>query len=222
MSKAIWIIIVVLIVAIGGASYWYFFVKKIPEGGVCQNSSRCDAGLTCISKTCSSGKVGSVCQQKSDCKSQFCVKGVCTEGKLGNSCQNYKDCQTGLLCIKNSCGSLPDYSKYFSGVTVSKMKPGMPPSANNPTIATDTFTSSDAIEIDFTGVKKTTVGPYYVEFINSTTGEVARSTIGMMDTNFQGEDTGMGTDFSGMKKGQYDLNVYFESALIYSTVITLN
>ena len=101
------------------------------------------------------------------------------------------------------------------------MKPGMPPGPNNPLIATTTFTTSDAIEIDFTGVKPTTVGDYYIDFVDSTTGEPVRTTKGLMETKLQGQDSSMGTDLSGMAAGQYDLNIYLGDELVYTTTITL-
>lgn len=221
MKAAVWAIVIIVILAGLGFGGWYYFFKKSPEGGTCQNASRCEQGLKCINKTCSSGKVGSTCSQKSDCQSGFCVNSTCTEGKEGNTCATYKDCESGLLCTKSACAKKPDYSKYFEKVTISKMKPGMPPGPNNPTIATTAFTKQDAIEVDFGGVKTTTVGSYYFEFVNSTTGEVAMTTKGLMDTRFEGRDTGSGTDFGNMASGEYDLNVYFKDELVYSVVITL-
>jgi len=141
---------------------------------------------------------------------------------LGDACATYKDCNAGLLCIKGACSQKPDYSKYFEKVVISKMKPGMPPGPNNPTTPTTTFNAAtDAIEIDFVGVKPTTIGPYYFEIVNPTTGEVARSTKNEMETKFSGRDTGSGTDLGNVEPGEYDLNIYYNNELVYSTQITV-
>lgn len=215
------IVVIILLLAVSAGGVWYFFLKKSAEGGACKSDARCETGLTCVNKICSSGKAGSVCSAKTDCKTDYCVNGKCSGGKVADVCATYKDCDTGLLCQKGACAIPPDYTKYFSNVILSKMKPGLPPGATNPLTVTATFTTTDAIEIDFRGVKSTTVGSYYVEFINSTTGEVARSTQNEMVTKFEGRDGGMGTDMGGMKVGQYDLNIYFNNELVYTTQITV-
>jgi len=222
MKKTIGAVVVIFILAILGYGGWYLFLKKNPEGGACTTDAKCQTGLKCINKICSSGEVGSVCESKDDCKTGYCVNNKCTEGKLGDACATYKDCNTGFLCIKGGCSQKPDYSKYFEKVVISKMKPGMPPGPNNPTMPTTTFNAAtDAIEIDFIGVKSTTVGPYYFELVNSTTGEVARSTKNEMETKFNGRDTGMGTDLGNVEPGEYDLNIYYNNELVYSTQITV-
>ena len=196
MKGFLWGLIIVIVLAVAGYAGWYYFLKKSPEGGTCRNESRCEQGLKCVNKICSSGKIGS-------------------------GCVTYKDCESGLLCTKSICVQKPDYSKYFDKVTISKIKPGSGPGPNNPPTITATFTRSDAFEIDFGGVKSTTVGPYYFEFVNATTGEVVRSTQGTMDTKFEGRDTGSGTDLSDLTPGQYDVNVYFNNEIIYSSTFTV-
>lgn len=222
MKKVIIAVVVLLVLAAAGAAGWYFFLKKSAEGQSCGSIKKCQTNLNCLNKTCSSGKNGSYCNQKSDCQTSYCVANTCTEGKVNDACTTYKDCDKGLLCQKGVCATPPDYSKYFSKITISKMKPGLPPSTDNPLTVTSAFTTSDAIEVDFTGVESTTIGEYYIEIVNSVTGETARNTKGMMDTKFEGKDTGMGTDMSGIAAGQYDLNVYFKNELVYSTQITVN
>ena len=221
-KTALIVVIVVILVAVAGLSVWYFFMKKSPEGGVCKSAAQCEDGFKCLNKICSSGKTGSSCDQKSDCQSKICAKNICTEGKIGDACTTYGDCGSGLLCKKSACATKPDYSKYFSSVTISKMKPGLPPGPGNPLTVTDKFIVSDAIEIDFGGVKTTTVGAYYIEFVNSTTGEVVRTTQGTMETSFAGRDTGMGTDLGGMTAGSYDVNVYYNNEIVYSVSITVS
>jgi len=247
MKKVIWVIVVVIVLVALGFGGWYLFLKKSFEGGACSADSKCQTGLKCVNKICSSGKVGSVCANKDDCQTGFCVNGKCTEGKigdncstktdcktgfcvntkctegkLGDACTTYKDCNAGLLCIKGTCSQKPDYSKYFDKVTISKMKPGMPPGPKNPTTPTTTFNAAtDAIEVDFVGVKPTTVGPYYFEIVKSTTGEVAKSTKNEMETKFNGRDTGSGTDLGNVEPGEYDLNIYYNNELVYSTQITV-
>jgi len=197
MKGVFWGVVVLVVLVALGFGGWYFFLKKSPEGGKCRGESTCEQGLKCVNSICSSGKVGS-------------------------GCVTYKDCVSNLLCTKSICSKKPDYSKYFDKVTISKMKPGMPPGPNNSLTVTTNFGIQDAIEIDFSGVKPVTVGEYYVEFVNATTGEIARSTQGTMETAFKGADTGMGTDFSGFAAGQYDVNIYFKDELIYSTAITVS
>jgi len=195
MNKAlITIIIVIILVAIGFGG-WYFFLKKSAAGGACAIASKCETGLTCVNK-------------------------ICSDGKLGSGCVTYKDCEEGLICTKSICSEKPDYSKYFDKVTISKMKPALPPGPNNPPTVTDTFTKTDAIEVDITGVKTTTIGPYYYEFVNSTTGEVAGNTQGM-ETKLEGRDTGSGTDLANLAAGQYDVNIYYNNELVYTTSITM-
>jgi hypothetical protein len=100
------------------------------------------------------------------------------------------------------------------------MKVGSPPGPNNIPTPTTKFTSKDAIEVDFKGVKSTTVGSYYFEIVDATTGEVGHSTK-VMNTRFNGQDTGSGTDLQMLEPGTYDLNVYFKEKLIYTTPITI-
>lgn len=197
MKKIIIGIVIIVFLAAAGFGVWYFFLKKSAEGGKCHNQSTCETGLNCVNNICSSGK-------------------------LGSGCINYKDCDSGLLCTKSICSAKPDYTKYFDKVTISKMKPGSPPGSNNPLIQTTNFVAStDAIEIDFIGVKSTTIGDYHIELINSVTGERAFSTQDRMPTKFEGRDTGTGTDLSGVTAGEYDINVIYNNELVYSTTITL-
>lgn len=222
MKSFLWGLTIIIILAGLGFGGWYLFIKKSPEGGNCQSDTKCEQGLKCTNKTCSSGNVGSTCAQKLDCKSGFCVNNICTEGKVSNACATYKDCESGLLCTKSVCTVKPDYSKYFNKIVISKMKPGSPPGSNNPLIQTTNFVAStDAIEIDFMGVKSTTVGDYHIELINSVTGERAFSTQDRMPTKFEGRDTGTGTDLSGVNAGEYDINVIYNNELVYSTIITV-
>lgn len=197
MKGFIWGLIIVVALAFVGFGGWYFFIKKSSEGGVCLNSARCEQGLKCVNKTCSSGKVGSVCV-------------------------TYKDCESGLLCTKSVCTAKPDYSKYFSNVIISKIKPGSGPGPDNPETITATFTQADAIEMDFVGVKSTTVGAFYYEIVNSTSGEISRSSQGEQQLSFAGQDRGTGTSLDNVVPGDYDLNIYFNNELVYSTQITVN
>jgi len=222
MKKAVITIFVIIVIAIIGYGGWYYFIKKSPEGGNCASSSRCEQGLNCLSKICSSGKLGSSCAAKTDCVTGYCTNSKCTDGQKGSICATYKDCSSGLLCQKSVCSTPPDYSKYFSSVNISKMKPGLPPGANNPLTATTEFKSSDAIEIDFAGVKPTAVGSFKYEVINSTTGEIVVSSQNRGEVpNFSGRDFGTGTELS-IPAGSYDLNLYLNDALVYTTPITVS
>lgn len=220
MKKMIISIIIVVVIAAAGLAGWYLFFKNNSEGGNCNSDKQCENSLKCVNKTCSSGKTGSVCSAKTDCQTNFCVSGKCTNGQENDACITYKDCDKNLLCQKGLCSIRPDYSKYFDKIVISKMKPGMPPGPDNPTIVTNEFSKNDGIEIDFRGVKSETIGDYYIEIVNATTGEVENSTANM-DTKFEGRDTGMGTDLQILLLGIYDLNVYFKNGLIYTTQIII-
>ena len=81
----------------------------------------------------------------------------------------------------------------------------MGPGPSNPETVTNTFTTADAIEMDFYGVKSTTVGDFYYEIVNSTTGEVIRSSKNEQQFTLDGEDRGTGTALDNVPPGQYDL-----------------
>lgn len=216
--KIVIVVFVIFIVAAAGFVGWYFFIKKNPEGYACKNDQKCLTGLKCVNQLCSTGKAGSPCSQKANCQTKFCVQNKCSQGAIGDTCNTYKDCDSGLLCQKKSCAKRPDYSKYFDRIVISKMKPGLPPGSNNIPEETTTFDRKiDAIEVDFHGVKATTVGEYYIEFVDSVTGEIGTST-SMMGTKFEGQDTGLGTDVvQGLSIGSYDVNIYLKGELIYTS-----
>lgn len=216
----VWIVIIALLIILGALG-WYFFLRKSVESGKCATSKNCESGLICAAGVCSSGKVGSTCSAKADCKTGYCVNQKCTEGKAGGVCVASKDCSSGLFCPKSLCAALPDYSKYFSKVVISKIKPGSGPGPNNPITVTSTFTTADAIEMDFYGVKSTTVGEYYYEIVNLTSGEVVRSSKNEEQLTFNGQDRGNGTALDNVAPGEYDLNIYFKGELVYSTQISV-
>jgi hypothetical protein len=248
-KSKVWLWTVLIIIITGGLAFgsWYFFLKKSVEGGVCNSNSKCETGLTCANKVCSSGKAGSACESKDSCKTDYCVNnkctegkiadscntktdcttgycanGKCTEGKLSDACSTYKDCTSGLYCKQGTCATPPDYSKYFSKVVISKIKPGSGPGPNNPETVTDIFTTADALEIDFSGVKSTTIGEYYYEIVDSTSGEISRSSKNEQALKFTGQDIGTGTSLDNVSPGQYDLNIYFKDELVYTKQITVN
>lgn len=166
------------------------------EGGTCSADANCQAGLKCIINKCSSGKVNSVCA-------------------------TYKDCNTGLYCVKSVCSNPPSYSKYFNRIIISKMKVGAPPGPTNiPVPATEFKASTDAIEIDVEP-KAGTTGELYYELINSTTGETAMSSAGnKMKIDQRGGGTGFGIPTGVV--GDFELNIYFNSELIYTTIVKIS
>jgi len=216
--KVITVIIVLLLLVIMGFGGWYFFLKKSPEGGACVNEQKCEQGLKCLNKICSSGKVGSSCAQKSDCQSQFCAKNLCTEGKKDNVCATYKDCQSGLLCVKSVCATPPDYSKYFTKIIVSKMKVGSPPGPNNVPEPTTQFKTTDAIEVDMEIKSSDVKGEFYYSVVDSKTGEIGFS---QQKQQIDGQSRGTGSDLP-VPPGEYDLNVYFNDELVYTVPITIS
>ncbi len=221
MKKTVIIIFVIVILATLGIGGWYFFLRKLPEGAICKDTASCEIGLKCTNKICSSGEMGSSCEIKADCKTNFCVANKCTEGKKSDACSTYKDCGTGLLCQKGICSEPPSYSQYFNKIVISKMKPGMPPSPINIPVPTTQFKTTDAIEIDFTGVKPTTKGEAYYEVINPITGEVVFSSSDYK-VKLEGRDTGTGSDLPrvvGM--GDFDLNIYYNDEIVYTVTITV-
>jgi hypothetical protein len=221
MKKIVIIVFVIVILAALGFLGWYLLLRKFPEGAVCKNTTNCETGLKCANKICSSGGMGSSCETKGDCKTDFCVANKCTEGKKGDACSTYKDCGTGLLCQKGICSEPPSYSQYFNKIVISKMKIGMPPSQSNIPVPTTQFETTDAIEIDFVGVKSTVKGEVYYEVINQITGEVAFTSSGnKMILN--GMDIGTGSDLPRVVgAGEFDLNIYYNGEMVYTVPITV-
>jgi len=244
-TRALLIILIVVILLAIGVGGWYFFLKKSVEGGTCNSDTKCETGLTCANKVCSSGAAGSSCDNKDSCKTDYCVNNKCTEGKRGDSCSvktdcaasycvsgkctegiagdvcsAHKDCGSGLYCKTGACATPPDYSKYFDKVVISKMKPGLPPGPSNPITVTNTFATTDSIEIDFSGVKETTVGDFYFDVVDSNTGELAMSLKNQGGIQqFSGQNRGVGTDLNHVPAGTYDLNIYFKDELVYTSQI---
>lgn len=221
MKKTIIIIsalVIILLIGIGGYAGWSVYLRKLPAGETCRTDNRCVNGLKCLSGKCSSGAIGSFCGTKTDCKLGFCVNSKCSEGKAGDSCSTYKDCQEGLLCKQALCTVKPSYTKYFDKIAVSKIKMGMPPGPNNVPVATTRFARTDAIEIDITDSKNTT-GQFWVELVNPVSGEKIITT----DKQHIGSPmagTGLGVP-GGIESGEYELNVYFNNELVYTTNITI-
>lgn len=166
------------------------------EGGTCTADANCQTGLKCVSGKCSSGKVSSVCA-------------------------TYKDCNTGLYCVKSICSNPPSYSKYFSKIEVSKMKPGLPPGPKNIPIPTTEFkANTDAMEIDVTP-KAGTSGEMYYELINSTTGEIAMSSAGNK-MNIDPRGGGTGFQIPGNLNGDFELDLYFNNELVHTVAIKIS
>jgi hypothetical protein len=166
------------------------------EGGACTADANCQTGLKCVSNKCSSGKVSSVCA-------------------------TYKDCNTGLYCVKSVCSNPPSYSKYFTKITIAKMKAGMPPSLKNiPVPATEFNATTDAIEIDV-DPKAGVTGEIYYELINSTTGEITMSSAGnKMKVGNGSTGTGFGVPMGTV--GDFELNIYFNNELVHTVAVKIN
>ena len=221
MKKSFIILIVVLVILALGFLGWQFLLKKRVEGGSCKSEKNCQTGLKCINNICSSGKGGSVCLSKADCLTDYCVNGKCTEGKKGDACLTYKDCEKGLFCKKEVCSEPPSYSQYFNKIVISKMKLGIPPGPDNMPIPTTEFKTTDAIEIDFSGVKSTTKGEAYYEAIDPITGEVVFTSSGYK-VKLEGRDISTGSDLPRVVgKGEFDLNIYYNDEMVYTTTIKI-
>ncbi|HAI74594.1 MAG TPA: hypothetical protein DCS28_00355 [Candidatus Moranbacteria bacterium] len=166
------------------------------EGGTCTADANCQTGLKCVTGKCSSGKVGSVCA-------------------------TYKDCNTELYCVKSACSNPPSYSKYFNKIVISKMKAGMPPGPKNiPVPATEFSATTDAVEIDVQP-KAGVTGDLYYELVDSTTGQTTLSSAdSKMKIDPRGGGTGFGVPYGTI--GNFELNVYFNGELIYTTAIKIN
>jgi hypothetical protein len=237
------IILIILVLVFVG---WRFLPKKVSEGESCKSDKNCLEGLKCVTNICSSGKTGSPCLNKSNCETAFCVgnkcaegkrgdscttkvdcltnycvNGKCTEGKKDDTCSTYKDCEKGLFCKKGVCSEPPSYSQYFNKIVVSRMKLGIPPGPNNIPVPTTEFKTTDAIEIDFIGVKSTTKGEAYYEAIDPITGEVVFTSSGYK-VKLEGRDTGTGSDLPRVVgEGEFDLNIYYDDEMVYTTTIKI-
>lgn len=177
-------------------------------------------GVGCKAKP---SQVGEACNAKQICaESLKCINNLCSSGKVSEACVNYKDCQSGLYCIKAACSNPPSYKKYFSKITIAKMKQGTPPGPNNMPVPSTEFKTSDAIEIDVTmATKEAAGGTFYYELINSTTGETEMSTAEYKQKIIQG-NWGTGFGIPGNLVGDYDMNIYFNDELIFTTPITIS
>jgi len=244
MKKSFVVLVIILVILVLGFLGWQFLSKKSIEGESCKSEKDCQEGLECVINICSSGKVSSVCLDKADCLTPFCVGGKCTEGKRGDSCVSktdcstdycvsgkctegkdgdicltYHDCQKGLFCKERVCSEPPSYSQYFDEIVISKMKIGMPPGPDNIPVPTTEFETTDAIEIDFVGVKPTTVGEFYYEVIDSVTGEVVFTTLNQKQ-KLEGESTGTGSDLPRViGEGEFEFNIYYNDGLVYTAII---
>jgi len=168
------------------------------------------------------GQEGEACDAQKICADGLkCLNNLCSSGQLGSACVNYKDCQSGLYCLKSACSNPPSYKKYFDKITISKMKQGLPPSPNNMPVPTTEFKITDAIEIDVVATKEAAGGTFYYELINSTTGEREMSSADYKQKVVQG-NWGTGFGIPGNLSGDFDLNLYFNEELIYTTPITIS
>ncbi|MDD5032259.1 MAG: hypothetical protein PHR36_04445 [Patescibacteria group bacterium] len=167
-------------------------------------------------------KVGEACGAKKICDTGLkCISNLCSSGQIGSACVNYKDCQSGLYCLKSACANPPSYKKYFDKITISKMKQGMPPGPNNIPVPTTEFKTTDAIEIDVVATKDVAAGTIYYDLVNSTTGEIEMSSANNKQTGVRG-NWGTGFGIPGNLSGDYDLNLYFNDELVYTTPITIS
>jgi hypothetical protein len=183
------------------------------------------AGCGAVNKTTpaqtSPGKEGQACSATLSCETGLnCAKDVCTSGKVGSVCATYKDCVSGLFCVKSTCSNPPSYTKYFSKIAISKMKQGMPPGPNNMPVPATEFKTTDAVEIDLM-TKAGISGAVYYDLVNSTTGLIEMSSAGDKQQIKPG-NWGTGFGIPSNLVGDFDLNVYYNDELVYSTPITIS
>ena len=180
--NTILVIVIVVILAIGGIFVWKIDFEKSDEGYQCKADKNCKAGLKCIMNICASGKIGSVCLSKADCKSGFCVENKCTEGSVGSPCQSKEDCLTrfcvnqkctqgkegdpcisyndcdGLLCVNSACSKFSEkpnqaiFKEYFSVLRLGTVKE-WPKEGPPPFQETNIFKLGEQICLDATVLK---------------------------------------------------------------------
>jgi len=213
MKNAVIVILAVILLGGAGAAGWYFFLKKSPEGGACQSAQRCKDDMKCVTKICSSGKVGSVCETKADCQTDFCAIGKCSEGKVGDTCLTYKDCQNGLYCQSSICASPPSYTKYFSKIEISKIRQGASPGPNNIPVPTTEFKKTDAIEIDVVPLAETN-GELTYELVNAVTGVTEISNDNSKMPIKGGQPSGTGFGLPNNVTGEFELKIYFNDETV--------
>jgi len=197
-KKKLFVLVMVLaliIVIVLGA--WYF-MKKSPRN------------------------IGSTCSSNLMCKSGICVNQKCTEGQKDDVCRSYTDCDKGLSCKANICSEIPDSSVYFNKVVISKMNPLLPVSPDNQVTEAAAFKTTEGVEVAFVGVKAEAKGAYYIELARSDNREIALTTRHLPETKLEGKDTNTAVNISRIEPAEYDLNVYLNSELIYTTPITID
>lgn len=166
-------------------------------------------------------KEGQSCSAAQTCETGLkCISNVCSSGKTGSACSTYKDCSTGLFCMKSVCSNPPSYAKYFSKITISKMKQGLPPGPNNVPVPSTEFKTADAVEIDVS-VRSGVSGTLYYELVNLTTGITEISSIDNKQKVRQG-NWGTGFGIPNELVGEFDLNVFYNDELVYTVPIKIS
>ncbi len=98
------------------------------------------------------------------------------------------------------------------------MKAGLPPGPNNIPMATTEFKkATDAMEIDV-AVKSGVKGEFYAEVIDPISGEKIIDTPKQQITQAGGWGTGFGLPNVA---GDFELDVYFNGELVYTTPVTI-
>lgn len=117
IKKIILIVVGVLLLSIVGCVSCTLILSKLlasPEGAACSLEHQCKDGYKCIGKTCSSGKLNSYCESKTDCSTPYCIKNVCKEDmKIGvfvdedpNDPNNLKEIKIAIITVGMSDGNL--------------------------------------------------------------------------------------------------------------------
>jgi len=81
-GKIVLIVLVTIFIIIGGVIGCCIAVNKlliVYEGATCSASQLCEKGFNCVGTTCSSGKLKSYCESKTDCLTPYCIDNVCRD-----------------------------------------------------------------------------------------------------------------------------------------------
>jgi hypothetical protein len=133
-------------------------------------------------------------------------------GGIGTSCQTYRGCQSGLLCKDGNCTAPPLYVRNFIKIELQRINVTV---GGNKTYSASTFKTKDGMYVELTP-KPDTVGTAYSDVNNAITGEKIMISPKRRLESTQSGPVGWGIQ-NPEKAGKYELNVYFNENLTYTT-----